>query len=575
MKSRRWALNAAALVLTLFLGVLLYARWNGTPTDDGVATSQDLTNWTSDMLGRAVDTAATNKDSNNGNSGMVAAMFNTSADAGSGTDVLATVKEWNSDKFASPPTQFRQGHVTPRQLKDDVVTQTKDGFVIQLPSGAPIPTPSVYRDKLYVSGGFHSKEFYCFDAHTGKLTWGVSLDDDGPTSAACDDGTIIFNTESCTIFTLDADTGKQLWSLYLGDPLTSTPTIANGKVFTAYPARGAVGNAQGNKPVPPCSHVLAAFDLKTGKILWQQWIDSDVMSAPVAVDKELYATSFAGVVYKLNQEDGTILSAVRSRATSAPVVVGDKVFTTRRADDGKGEAEEAVARGARATLKEEVVTDRKAAPYLNKTVQARAAMKMAAAGLDQANGFAAGEAPAAANAPAAFANVGQDNVWSMQAFQGSRILHYQDNNFNCMGDEVICTDPTTGKRKWSMKLEGDLKKEGGFLASPPAAAGGELFFTTLKGEVVRMDPAKGTITSRYNVGSPTRFQPAVEGGKIYVGTQNGKVACIDTGDKKFTGWSCWGANAAHTGVPAPAREKRALPQLSSPNALEGVESPLA
>ena len=29
-------------------------------------------------------------------------------------------------------------------------------------------------------------------------------------------------------------------------------------------------------------------------------------------------------------------------------------------------------------------------------------------------------------------------------------------------------------KSWSVKLEGDLKKEGGFLASPPAAAGGQL-----------------------------------------------------------------------------------------------------
>ncbi len=208
-------------------------------------------------------------------------------------DMLATVKEWNSDKFAAPPTQFRQGTVTPRKLDDKATTATKDGFVIQLPSGAPIPTPSVYKDKLYVSGGFHSREFYCFDAETGKLVWGVNLDDDGPTSAACQDGVILFNTESCTIFALDAETGKQLWSLFLGDPLTNTPTIANGKVFTAYPARGR-RRAERRQGAPPCSHALAAFDLKTGKILWQRWIDSDVMSAPVAVDKELYVTSFAG-----------------------------------------------------------------------------------------------------------------------------------------------------------------------------------------------------------------------------------------------------------------------------------------
>jgi hypothetical protein len=31
-------------------------------------------------------------------------------------DILAMVKEWNSDKFASPPTKFREGKVVSRKL---------------------------------------------------------------------------------------------------------------------------------------------------------------------------------------------------------------------------------------------------------------------------------------------------------------------------------------------------------------------------------------------------------------------------------------------------------------------------
>jgi outer membrane protein assembly factor BamB len=483
--------------------------------------------------------------------------------AAEAVDLLPRVREWNSDKFAAPPTEFRQGHVTPRPLDAKAISKTDHGFTIKLPSGAPIPTPSVYRGKLYVSGGFHSKEFYCFDAETGKFIWGMNLDDDGPTSAACDDDVIIFNTESCTIFALNADTGKQLWSHWLGDPLTSTPAIANGRVFTSYPASGR-GHAGQNqlpgkganaaqataKAAPPCSHVLAALDPKTGKILWQRWIDSDVMSAPVAVDQELYATSFGGTVYKFDQADGNVLSATQSRATSAPVVVGNNVYFTKRADGDKEKPAEAIAAADRASAQTPRFFDglKKEAIYLDAKVQYRSNLKGLAGNLDASNGFAGG-APASANAPAALGNVGQDNVSTMQAFQGSRLLNCYNRNYNCMGDEVVCSDPQTGKALWTYKLTGDLHKEGGFLAAPPAAAGGQLFLTTLQGEVLQMDPNQGKVTKTYQVGSQVRFQPAIEGGRIYIGTQDGKVVCVDTGDAKLTGWPCWGGNAAHTGLP--------------------------
>jgi outer membrane protein assembly factor BamB len=72
---------------------------------------------------------------------------------------------------------------------------------------------------------------------------------------------------------------------------------------------------------------------------------------------------------------------------------------------------------------------------------------------------------------------------------------------------------------------------------------------------VHNNPNDGKVTARYYIGCPVRHQPAVEGGKIYVGTENGKVVCIDAGDKKFTGWPCWGGNAAHTGLPEAKGDK--------------------
>jgi Ca-activated chloride channel homolog len=478
------------------------------------------------------------------------------------TDVTAQVRAMNSKEFQAPPTQFRTGHATPRKLDAKVITQTETGFSIELPSKAPVPTPTVYKGKLYVSGGFHSKEYYCFDAITGKVVWGVDLDDDGPTSAVVEDDIVVFNTESCTIFALDAQTGKQLWSYFLGDPLTSTPTIAKGKVFTSYPAMGGGGVAappqnkgpdakpQAAAKRPNASHVLACIELKTGKILWQRWIDSDVMSAPVAVDGEVYATSFGGTVYKFKQDDGTIISAQASRATSAPVVVGNNIFLTTRADKGKdGKVSEKILGSDKDRLEAKPLfeSEAKEAKYLDARIQDKSEFKNKGAQLDAGNGFGGG-APAQANPEAAKKNVGQANVSTMQAFQGSRILNYGYGNFNCMGNEVVCTDPKTGKLQWAVKVQGDLEKTGGFLASAPAAAGGKIFISTVQGEVLQMDPKDGKVIAKYKIGSPARFQPAIQGGRIYVGTENGRVVCIDTGNPQFTGWTTWGANSAHTNV---------------------------
>src|SRR5262249_27381903 len=154
------------------------------------------------------------------------------------------------------------------------------------------------------------------------------------------------------------------------------------------------------------------------------------------------ATSFAGVVYKFNQEDGKILSAVKSRATSAPVVVGNNVYTTNRTDDGKGPAKEAITAQDRRDQKGISKSKDKEADYLDDKVQQKAALAEQGKKLDAGNGFGGG-APAAANPDAAKGNIGQANVSTMQSFQGSRILHWADRNFNCMGDEIICTDPKT------------------------------------------------------------------------------------------------------------------------------------
>ena len=164
-------------------------------------------------------------------------------DSSEAEDILDIVLAVNGKDMPQPPVKFNKGHVTPTS-KNATLTSNADGFVVNLPSANGVPTPTIKNGKLFVSGGFGSKQYFCFDAKNGNQIWGMDLDDDGPSSGVVEDGIVVFNTESCTIFACDEQTGEQLWSHFLGDPLMSTPTISNGMVYTAFPAHGAWNSVQ-------------------------------------------------------------------------------------------------------------------------------------------------------------------------------------------------------------------------------------------------------------------------------------------------------------------------------------------
>ncbi|MEL6195347.1 MAG: PQQ-binding-like beta-propeller repeat protein, partial [Bacteroidota bacterium] len=491
----------------------------------------------------------------------------TTADPADSTDILSAVLALQ-EKMPAPSESFRPGHVNAREISD-YLEKTENGFTITLPKRSLTPSPTIYKGILYVSGGFGSKEFYAFDAQTGEVLWGMDLDDDGPSSAVVENDIVVFNTESCTIFALNYQTGEHLWSYFLGDPLMSTPSIKDGIVYTAYPAgRGNIGlppaknifspslpnqSYQNESPPKPelstdglqGTHVLIAMELESGKILWQKWIDGDIMSSPIVVDEELYCTTFPGTLYKLHAKTGEFLSAKASRATSAPTIVEDGLYLTQRSDKDKENVQESIGIYSRQTAGLSRGYYKKEAPYLDEKVQNETSLKELSVAYDAGNGFSGG-APSSAGAAKASANIGQSNVSSLQSYHGSRILHHEGRNYATMGDELVCSDPEKGDVIWKKKLEGDLSSSGGFLGTPPLIVNGKLIMATLEGNVMIYDADKGEKLEEYKTGESIRFQPVVYQGNIYVSTTSGKVICIKTKDTSIDGWPTWGANNAHT-----------------------------
>lgn len=231
-----------------------------------------------------------------------------------GEDITELVRRQNAPGL-EPPLPTRKGTVTRSGVRP-AVRRTQKGFVAWLPGARNVPTPAYHRGRVF-AGGYGTYELHAMEAGTGRPSWSLRLSDDGPTDPACKDGICVFNTYSCTLFSVEADTGKHLWSWYLGSPQLATPVIAGDIVYSSYP------DHSGSREAP---YVLAAFDLKTGQPLWRRWMDAEVSSTPVAHGGRVLVATRLGTLYTFSASDGEVLSVRRSRIASPPVLAAGTVL---------------------------------------------------------------------------------------------------------------------------------------------------------------------------------------------------------------------------------------------------------
>ena len=420
------------------------------------------------------------------------------------------------------------------KIKVELFT-TKDGkagWKTRIPGGRALATPAVVDGMVYLGGGFGSREFYAFHADTGKPAWGLSLSDDGPTAAVVAEGRVVFNTESCTLFVVDAKTGKQLWSRWLGDPLLSQPAVHAGVVYMAYPGSG--------------GHRLIALGLDHGEKKWEVPIAGDIISAPVVDGDSVYLTTFDGTVYRYDLAKGELKWKQAMQATSAPWIENGELHVAQREANGTRIPDEGLRTITKSGVTKGGLKAKKSAPYLDPRIQdgSRYAAKQSAD--DSFVGFGGG-APSTAKAPAAKANTGIGSVRGLWEFQGSRPMKLGKKSFASQGDVFRSIDADSGAVLWEKKLDGDVGKLGGHLASPPSFAGGKLVVGTTAGSVVAFDAEGGKELFRYEAGEEIRFQPALVGGRVFVGTATGTLISIATGDTSLDGWSMWGGGPEHNG----------------------------
>ncbi|MBN1151315.1 PQQ-binding-like beta-propeller repeat protein [candidate division WOR-3 bacterium] len=418
--------------------------------------------------------------------------------------------------------------------------RTRDGmkgWTLQLPEGLPLATPAYENGVLFIGGGFGSYSFYAIDAENGEIKWAVHTGDDGPTAAVVKNGIVVFNTESCIIYALRARDGKNLWHHWLGDPLMSQPSISGRRVFMAYPGSN--------------GHILACFDLMNGINIWSKSIVSDIISAPVVSGDEVYLSSFDGMVYSYDVEDGHELWRENYNASSAPWIDGNRLYASMRQDEeitnstgerilqrfeGFGYFEKETGEQLNETQISYITAD-----YLNPDRTSASARQQA--DLDAQVGFST--APSTANLSLAEQNVGVFTVSGAWSYQGSRPVVYDSDLFSSQGNLLRRNDILSGESIW--EFENNDTCEYGRSLTPPAIVNGKIFVGSSSGEIFCIDAESGEVIWSHDCGEPIVFQPSVMDGKVFWGTTLGKLFCIDTGDKDNTGWAMWGGNSEHNG----------------------------
>jgi Ca-activated chloride channel homolog len=402
-----------------------------------------------------------------------------------------------------PPRAARKAHAAPPlelagdrpplaldlpDLPEGAAAPIENGWVARIPGSRQLPALAFGGGKIFVSGGFEGYELYALDAADGHIVWAsMSLEDNGPTAPTYEDDRVIFNTESCTLFSLDARTGKKLWHRYLGDPTLSQPAVAGGLVFAAHPA--ADGPA------------LSAYRVADGSEVWAHTVGGELLAAPVVAGDSVYFATIEGRLFRLLRKTGKAVWSHRVGATTAPFVDGERVFVSRR-------------------------------------LHGREAQVV----LDAADGsllatHGAVDASWLADVPDSLDD--WKRVW---AFEGSRPVVAGGVRYVAMGGTLTASDPRSGELLWQ-RHHSDKRS-----LSSVAIAGPALVLSTRGGDLFGLDVDTGYTLWGYRLGHRVSAEPIVARGWVYAATTDGRVVALHVADPTLDGWHMFGGHAGHNGT---------------------------
>jgi outer membrane protein assembly factor BamB len=318
---------------------------------------------------------------------------------------------------------------------------------------------------------------------------------------------------------------RQLWTYEAGDSIESSAAIAGGTVF--------VGSQKGE---------LVALNLENGALNWKYSTGSPIgESSPAYYGGVVYIGDLGGWINALNASDGRKLWAFKtgSEIKSSPVVVGDRVLI--------GSYDEHLY--CLSTRNGAVLWKLKTGGPVHSTPGISGGLAFIA-GCDEifrairisdgkqmftvSSGSYTGASPALRGAGAFYGTFANEVL--MVSLSSRRIAwRYQhpERRFPFYSSAAVTADRVVlggrdklvhglnaaGKAVWTFAT-------GARVESSPAIAGGRVFVGSNDGKFYVLNLNSGAKIWEFNAGAPFSASPAIANGRIVIGSQDGRLYCF-------------------------------------------------
>jgi outer membrane protein assembly factor BamB len=354
-------------------------------------------------------------------------------------------------------------------------------------TSGPVHASPIWVDGLVLAGS-QDGNFYAIEGSSGKERWRLKTGGaiDGP--AAYAGGNVIFESRDGNLYAADPRTGRQRWKTSLGADL---PFRWGWDFFLSGPAA-----AGGRVFVGSGSGEVLAGDAADGSVSWRFKSEGRVRSSPTVADGVVYVGSFDGNLYALDAGTGALRWKFATQGVSIDL---EKAGFDRRS----------IQSSPAVTADLVVVGCRDAHLY----------------GVDRATGKERW-------------NFDHQVSWVVgsPAIAGDRaIVGSSDGHF------VQAIELATGKELWRSRTDSNV-------LSSPARAGDVAIVGDATGVLLAYDVATGTELWRFRTGDSIHSSPLVRAGRIYVGSDDGKIYAL-AGDL--------GAPPAHRAIRAVYFDSRA------------------